>query len=562
MKKIISLILVISMLFGMLPIVNAETGSITLTASSQNVNVGDTVDITLKASDVIQSADFNLNYPKDILELQGSSISTDYYSVKDTHIQICYASNAGTDTFTFTFNVIKEGEATISTKIEKLNIDTTTEFQHDGDKTLKITATEKPTEIEVNSVTLNKNSLNLEVGETETLTATVEPEEATDKTVIWSSDNAEVASVQNGKITAIKEGTAQITATAGTKSATCTVTVTSKVTPPPTDPDDDKKEDENGIIWTDFSKASTQFIDINNSHKEINVKINNVDIIDNHTYYMAFADEKYDSLPSNYLDYVLNAVIIDGKDGFSENGYKIPNKVYETNTNLYIYILDTANDKNGQLKYKINTITVDKSEKKLFDLGSRFNFNFDKEKTTLICNECISNEGRKANIKIGNITDVNILKSIKNKENDALSKLLNYAKNDKGVLSTSFEYNNSDEEYSSIYSLYNNWTNNGYYYVYMQVDDENGKYMPIEDINLVQCKNTLSSWNLVDSNSKDFIWNINDDGKTPTAPDKDDSTAKKPIPQTGETMIVVISIIGVLTIAIISIIKYRRYRDI
>ena len=82
------------------------------------------------------------------------------------------------------------------------------------------------------SVTLNHSTATLFVGDTETLTATVAPENATNKTVTWASDDETVASVdQNGNVTAVAAGTAKITATStadNTKSATCTVTVSDK----------------------------------------------------------------------------------------------------------------------------------------------------------------------------------------------------------------------------------------------------------------------------------------------------------------------------------------------
>ena len=83
--------------------------------------------------------------------------------------------------------------------------------------------------VAVESVTLNKTELTLEVGDEETLTATVAPDNATNKTVTWSSSDSAVATVANGKVTAVAAGTATITATADGKSATCTVTVNAPV---------------------------------------------------------------------------------------------------------------------------------------------------------------------------------------------------------------------------------------------------------------------------------------------------------------------------------------------
>ena len=87
---------------------------------------------------------------------------------------------------------------------------------------------------EVTSVTLNKETLNLEVGKTRKLSATVLPASAADKSITWSSSKTDVASVSwNGTVNAKKAGTAVITATATNgKSASCTVTVTGGTTDP------------------------------------------------------------------------------------------------------------------------------------------------------------------------------------------------------------------------------------------------------------------------------------------------------------------------------------------
>ena len=83
--------------------------------------------------------------------------------------------------------------------------------------------------VAVTGVNLNPTSATLTVGGTETLTATVAPDNATDKTVAWASSDTSVATVENGVVTAVAAGTAIITATSNadrTKSASCAVTVT------------------------------------------------------------------------------------------------------------------------------------------------------------------------------------------------------------------------------------------------------------------------------------------------------------------------------------------------
>lgn len=80
--------------------------------------------------------------------------------------------------------------------------------------------------IAVSGISLNKQTLSLVKGTTETLTATITPSNATEQTVTWSSSNTTVATVNGGTVTAKAVGTATITAKAGNKSATCTVTVT------------------------------------------------------------------------------------------------------------------------------------------------------------------------------------------------------------------------------------------------------------------------------------------------------------------------------------------------
>ncbi|SMC17121.1 Uncharacterized conserved protein YjdB, contains Ig-like domain [Clostridium acidisoli DSM 12555] len=78
-------------------------------------------------------------------------------------------------------------------------------------------------------ISLDKTSLDMKTGDTSNLTATVAPDNATNKTVKWTSSDPSIVTVDdNGKVTAVKEGSATITATTqdgSNKTATCTVNV-------------------------------------------------------------------------------------------------------------------------------------------------------------------------------------------------------------------------------------------------------------------------------------------------------------------------------------------------
>jgi uncharacterized protein YjdB len=138
-----------------------------------------------------------------------------------------------------TFSVVPEGiatvtatgaKATVTAKVKgSANVIVTT---LDGDKTAQYALTVKE-HVSVSGITLNKEATSIVKGATETLVATVTPPDAENKAVTWESDKPAVAKVdQNGKVTAVDGGTANITATTvdGKKVATCVVTVTVPVT--------------------------------------------------------------------------------------------------------------------------------------------------------------------------------------------------------------------------------------------------------------------------------------------------------------------------------------------
>lgn len=104
----------------------------------------------------------------------------------------------------------------------------------DGNKTATLKVTVKASVINVTGITLEPTTATLEIGETQQLTPTVAPANASDKTVTYASKAQGIASVDDkGLITAKTAGTAEIVATTkdGNKNATCTVTVNAPAEP-------------------------------------------------------------------------------------------------------------------------------------------------------------------------------------------------------------------------------------------------------------------------------------------------------------------------------------------
>ena len=127
-------------------------------------------------------------------------------------------------------------ETTEEDKTPQVNGTPILAYTSKGIKKIEVYGYENPTTVNVTGITLSQTEAAVTIGgETLTLTATVAPDDATDKTVTWTSSDPTVATVANGVVTAVAAGTATITATAtnGTpddttddQTATCTITVT------------------------------------------------------------------------------------------------------------------------------------------------------------------------------------------------------------------------------------------------------------------------------------------------------------------------------------------------
>lgn len=137
-------------------------------------------------------------------------------------------SNATYDGITWTSTNPKVASVTTSGLVSAMSEGNTTITVMAGGKTASCSVTVVKGFVAVTFINLDNTSLEMVEGDTETLTASIQPDDATDKTVTWTSSNEEVATVNDGVVSAVSAGEATITAKAGDQTALCKVTVQKK----------------------------------------------------------------------------------------------------------------------------------------------------------------------------------------------------------------------------------------------------------------------------------------------------------------------------------------------
>lgn len=245
-KRLVALVLCIVMMFSLVSVqAFADTGSdgsVSVTTTAKKVEVGKTFDVTIKvtpngvaagAVNFTVALSAGLEYVSHQILVSTSDYMMSNYDVA-TGVFGCAVTTNGKSV---AFNVLKLTLKAKDTNVGENSISLTdvTISNVAGDANLNYATTVAPVTVTtsvpvvaVTSVTVSSKTLNLEVGQTRTLTATVTPDNATDKTVTWTSSDKNVATVDkdNGTVTAVGEGTATITATAANgKKGTCKVTV-------------------------------------------------------------------------------------------------------------------------------------------------------------------------------------------------------------------------------------------------------------------------------------------------------------------------------------------------
>ena len=179
--------------------------------------------ITARVGDKVDTCNVQVVIPLDSISIKSA---TQIQYGQTEKLKVTYNPEDTTDDKTVIWISSNEKVATVSTDgtVNAVGVGNATITARAGEKIASCEITVLP--IPLNSISIKEQNITLNKGNSKDLTIIYNPENTSeDKTVEWTSDNKEIVSVENGKITAKAAGTAKITAKVGDKTATTLVTV-------------------------------------------------------------------------------------------------------------------------------------------------------------------------------------------------------------------------------------------------------------------------------------------------------------------------------------------------
>lgn len=327
------------------------------------------------------------------------------------------------------------------------------------------------------------------------------------------------------------------------------------------------------IKWTDFSKAKLTFVrdESETLYYQYDLKFENITLnADSGTMYYIFManSSTKPTFGTTREELEKNCTTTLTANSAKEVNHVYTREFIEKTGDIYVWVVETRWNPSTFAYENKEVLSAKKVAKpSLAKLGTRMKAFFFSDKTTTFVYTPYKNENRKINLKIGKVTDKSVLLSIKNGEASCLNKLMDYAKKTNSLYTGSVSIGQS----ATITNKFD-VVDGEYYYVYMQLDSENGTYEPIEEVSLFQGLITSDGKNLSDYLSNEFKWNLTDDPAPSPSPSAtsvptpsatpDGSTATTPLPQTGEA-VAIIAILAVIIVAgVMFYVRYRNYKGI
>lgn len=427
--------------------------------------------------------------------------------------------------------------------------------------------------VEYDSVKIGANqgnyvtNINLIMGvhESENLTVTVKDyqgEVVNNVSKKWSTSNQNIVAIdENGKITAKSVGKATITVEVEGASDTCEVTVLAEPN------------------YTDFSNAKYELLyDVS-----VDLKISGTSSIDtersSYYYIITPTNEKPEIKLTKLGGVDTSGTEIKTLNRNLEENYFFDlqlDEYVELNQDLYLWVIqdirlkdsyytEEEQNKSFDIRFLVEGEKLTRPELpklnsilEYFDLG-KWEIS-DQKRTTMNFRFPSATENRKFTIKIGRVTDNSILTKIKNNDYSGITELLTYAKNNASIFTTNLT-TTSITRYHSKQTLFDGrqlLQDKAYYYIYVDFDDENGKYYPIEGVTLGQAifREYTGSWWLSAYTDEDFEWNDLSGSYT------DGTKIDTPLPNAGITRILRFATLALIGTSIIFKIKSGKYKKI
>lgn len=428
-------------------------------------------------------------------------------------------------------------------------------------------------------------AVSLVLGEHESETLKVvavdlENNDVTNPNVTYTSSDESIVTVNsNGTLTAKKVGKATITVTGGGISKTRDVKVTDS--PKYVDFSNAKYTWEDSYYGTELKISDAPYMDLINADTRTS---SFTYIIKTDNSKLNLEKEESGYVNPKYKEEIENNGGMVGS--LSEESISLMAKYAELNTDIYLWILQQNKfeiyyNENGEGVYYDTRIVVDGIKLDRFEYptyAGLFSATFVADNTTQIVLNAPCATQRSFTVKIGKINDNSILNKIKNNESDGFANLEVYAKSNSAIYEEKVKssYNDKISLKDVVLPLKEKIEDEEYYYLYIIMDDENGKYAPIEHcITLAEGWKLNDNWSLHFYGDNKFNWKEFSTegtgekyipGETGT---KAETTTKKTItssspsklPYTGTTAIGLLIVVMVGT-AVFFKVKNNKYKGI
>ena len=315
--------------------------------------------------------------------------------------------------------------------------------------------------------------------------------------------------------------------------------------------------------WTDMSNAEWE---ITKNNKSVTFTLGDFERKDNHYYSVALT--KDDSIPdvSQLTENDMHRLTYnDSTLKFEDLNFA---SLYERNLSYICIIEENISSEKQVVAYGEQLKRVE--EPKYFEAFDSTSF-FTSTGVQVSMNFSHEQNLRKEQIKVGKITDINILQSLKNSNTSGWESLMEYAKED----STSLYNDTVDLDSYGLYSteqdvIGKNKVEDGqYYYLYVKTDDESGKYISNEAVTISKAsKYPDGSYFMFFYGSNKFEWNDfdvdsnNGNGGVSSSKPKDTTTSPLMLPRTGITAITVATLLVLISTGAISYYKVKKYKGI